>query len=112
MTPSTGRRALDLLEHGHTITAVAAQTGMPAGLVRKLGAAIGLVEHPDGTMRYTPPHGPAPAGRAEGGRARDAAANYPAAQVRAWAREHGIPCPDRGRYLPPDVVAAWRAANP
>ena len=30
------------------------------------------------------------------------------AEVRAWAREHGLPVPDRGR-LHPDIWAAYRA---
>lgn len=32
------------------------------------------------------------------------------AEVRAWAREHGLPVPDRGR-LRPEVWQAWREAN-
>jgi hypothetical protein len=32
------------------------------------------------------------------------------AEVRAWAREHGLIVPDRGR-LRPDVLAAWKAAH-
>jgi hypothetical protein len=32
------------------------------------------------------------------------------AEVRAWAREHGIAVPERGR-LRPEVYAAWRAAH-
>lgn len=32
------------------------------------------------------------------------------AEVRAWARNHGLAVPDRGR-LRPDVLAAWRAAH-
>ena len=32
------------------------------------------------------------------------------AQVRAWAREHGMPVPDRGR-LRPEILAAWRDAH-
>lgn len=31
--------------------------------------------------------------------------------VRAWAREHGIPCPARGRYLPADVLEQYQAAQ-
>ncbi|MEU0332197.1 histone-like nucleoid-structuring protein Lsr2 [Streptomyces sp. NPDC006193] len=34
--------------------------------------------------------------------------DYPAAEVRAWAREHGMHCPPVGR-VPRDVVEAWRA---
>ncbi len=34
-----------------------------------------------------------------------------AAEVRAWARQHGLPVADRGR-LPPDVHQAWRDAHP
>jgi hypothetical protein len=32
------------------------------------------------------------------------------AQVRAWARDKGMPVPDRGR-LRPEVHEAWRAAH-
>lgn len=45
------------------------------------------------------------------GRARDAAATYPTAEVRRWARDVGMACPGRGRYLPDAVVSAWRAAH-
>ncbi|MFI5685866.1 histone-like nucleoid-structuring protein Lsr2 [Streptomyces sp. NPDC051636] len=34
--------------------------------------------------------------------------SYDAAAVRAWARSHNVPCPDRGR-IPKDVLDAWRA---
>jgi hypothetical protein len=33
------------------------------------------------------------------------------AEIRAWAREHGHPVPDRGR-LRPEIVDAWHAAHP
>lgn len=33
--------------------------------------------------------------------------DYDAAVVRAWARDHNIPCPDRGR-VPKNVLDAWR----
>lgn len=36
--------------------------------------------------------------------------DYDAGTVRAWARERGIECPDRGR-VPKDIVAAWREAT-
>jgi len=45
------------------------------------------------------------------GRARDQAATYPTAEVRRWAREVGMACPGRGRFLPDAVVSAWRAAH-
>ncbi len=42
----------------------------------------------------------------------DAPAPRPStAEVRAWARDHGITVPDRGR-LRPEVWDAWRAAQP
>lgn len=104
------RRALAYLEQGHTIAVAAAHTGLTPATIRRLGAAVGLVEHADGTMRYTPPAG-SQGGRAQGGRTRDASATYPSAEVRAWARERGIPVPTRGRYLPDHVVAAWRQAH-
>lgn len=113
--PSTraATRALGHLEHGRTIAQAADLTTLTPAAVRRLGQAVGMVEHPDGTMRYTPPSGPPrpPAGRAMGGRQRAAAADYPTASVRAWARLNGIPCPDLGRYLPNEVVAQWRAAG-
>jgi hypothetical protein len=37
--------------------------------------------------------------------------DYPAAEVRAWARGQGIDCPATGR-VPKAVVDAWRAAQP
>ncbi|MEL3944833.1 Lsr2 family DNA-binding protein [Streptomyces sp. LNU-CPARS28] len=36
---------------------------------------------------------------------------YPAATVRAWARENGMKCGGTGR-VPKHIVDAWRAANP
>ncbi|MGC4918751.1 Lsr2 family DNA-binding protein, partial [Streptomyces albogriseolus] len=39
------------------------------------------------------------------------AADYPAAEVRAWAKEQGIACPPVGR-VPKAVVEAWRKATP
>ncbi|MFF1284367.1 histone-like nucleoid-structuring protein Lsr2 [Streptomyces sp. NPDC058299] len=36
--------------------------------------------------------------------------DYEPAVVRAWAREHGMRCPERGR-VPADIVAAWRATQ-
>lgn len=113
MSQPSGSRALAALEQGHTINAAARIAQLTPALVRRLGQAVGLVEHPDGTMRYLPPSGPAPqAGRAQGGHSRAQASTYPAGVVRAWARANGIPCPARGRYLPDHVVAAWRAAHP
>lgn len=111
MSSLPGRRALAVLERGGTVTAAARASGLSIALVRRIATAVGLVEHPDGTMRYTPPNGPAVDGRTAGGHARAASADYPAAEVRAWARTHGIPCPGRGRYLPADVVDAWRRAT-
>ncbi|MFF7485599.1 histone-like nucleoid-structuring protein Lsr2 [Streptomyces luteogriseus] len=35
---------------------------------------------------------------------------YPAAEVRAWAKEQGVDCPPVGR-VPKAVVEAWRAAQ-
>ncbi|MBP5883149.1 hypothetical protein QBA57_28715 [Streptomyces scabiei] len=35
---------------------------------------------------------------------------YPAAEVRAWAQEHGYDCPPVGR-VPKAIVEAWRAAS-
>lgn len=35
----------------------------------------------------------------------------PTAQVRAWARNAGLPIPDRGR-LRPEIWTAWHDANP
>ncbi|MFJ1964868.1 Lsr2 family DNA-binding protein [Streptomyces massasporeus] len=37
--------------------------------------------------------------------------DYPAAEVRAWAKGQGIDCPATGR-VPRAVVDAWRAAQP
>ena len=53
-------------------------------------ARIGLA---DGTLLGAPPE-PEPS----------------TAEVRAWAREHGLAVPDRGR-LRPEIHEAWRAAN-
>jgi hypothetical protein len=36
--------------------------------------------------------------------------DYPAAEVRAWAKEHGIDCPATGR-VPKAVVDAWKQAT-
>ncbi|MFE1925835.1 histone-like nucleoid-structuring protein Lsr2 [Streptomyces asoensis] len=36
--------------------------------------------------------------------------DYPAAEVRAWARDNSVPCPPTGR-VPKAVVEAWRAAT-
>jgi hypothetical protein len=36
--------------------------------------------------------------------------DYPAAEVRAWAVENGVGCPERGR-VPKAVVDAWRQAT-
>ncbi|WP_225825646.1 Lsr2 dimerization domain-containing protein [Streptomyces naphthomycinicus] len=36
--------------------------------------------------------------------------DYDAAMVRAWAREHGVDCPERGR-VPKAVVDAWKQAT-
>jgi len=36
--------------------------------------------------------------------------DYPAAEVRAWAKANGHACPDRGR-VPKTVLDAWRAAQ-
>jgi len=33
------------------------------------------------------------------------------AEIRAWAREHGHPVPDRGR-LRPEIIDAWHTAHP
>lgn len=53
------------------------------------------------------------AGRAASaaGAARAATVDYDPSVVRAWARAHGVDCPERGRYLPAEVVDAWRAAG-
>lgn len=40
-----------------------------------------------------------------------APADYPVAEVRAWARAQGIEVPDRGAHLAAEVVAAWREAT-
>lgn len=60
----------------------------------------------------------AEAGRAQRSTSAHAAAilragmlDYDPEQVRAWARENGHDVPARGRYLPPAIVAAWRAAH-
>jgi hypothetical protein len=45
------------------------------------------------------------------GRVRAASVNYHPPTVRSWAKANGIPCPPRGRYLPSDVVDAWRRAG-
>lgn len=46
---------------------------------------------------------------------RDAAAaahdGYPVSEVREWAREQGLNPPAHGRYLPVDIVEAWRRAT-
>ncbi|MET9815290.1 histone-like nucleoid-structuring protein Lsr2 [Streptomyces sp. NPDC006355] len=39
------------------------------------------------------------------------AVDYPAAEVRAWAKANGVDCPPFGR-VPKAVVDAWRAARP
>lgn len=40
-----------------------------------------------------------------------APADYPVAEVRAWARAQGIEVPTRGSHLAAEVVAAWREAQ-
>lgn len=42
---------------------------------------------------------------------RTAELDYPVREVRRWAREQGLPVPSHGRYLPAEVVQAWRAAQ-
>ena len=44
---------------------------------------------------------------APGGRVAD----YDPATVRAWAKANGMDAPTRGRYLPIDLVTAWRKAT-
>jgi hypothetical protein len=36
---------------------------------------------------------------------------YPVAKIRAWAQTNGIRCPERGRFLPREVVDAYEAAH-
>jgi hypothetical protein len=36
---------------------------------------------------------------------------YPVAQIRGWAKANGIRCPERGRFLPREVVQAYEAAH-
>lgn len=40
-----------------------------------------------------------------------AAPGHSTVDIRAWAREHGHPVPDRGRRRP-EIVDAWHAAHP
>lgn len=51
------------------------------------------------------------AAAAVAGRARAAAVTYDPATVRAWALEQNLDVPRVGRYLPDDVVVAWREAH-
>ena len=49
-----------------------------------------------------------PGGRAAGGADRAASVDYDPALVRAWAKAHGWDAPAKGRYLPTDLIVAWR----
>lgn len=51
------------------------------------------------------------AAAAAAGRARAAAVTYDPATVRAWALAQNLDVPRAGRYLPDDVVVAWREAH-
>ena len=107
-----------LLRAGCTVRWVAdATTWTPTAVVRA-GEALGLVLTKQGTMSTpTPPAKPVlttagpSAARVAAGRARAAAATYPARTVRAWARRAGHDVPALGRYLPTQIVEAWRAAG-
>ncbi|PSK96680.1 Lsr2 protein [Haloactinopolyspora alba] len=66
---------------------------------------------PGGNGRAAVTRSPSAESRTPGGKAAQAALDYNAAEVRAWARENGIECPTRGRFLPRGVVDAWREAT-
>jgi hypothetical protein len=50
-------------------------------------------------------------GRVGAGADRAASVDYDTAKVRAWALDNGWDVAAKGRYLPVDVVAAWRASG-
>ena len=50
-----------------------------------------------------------PGGRVSGGTDRAASVDYDPAAVRLWAKAHGWDAPAKGRYLPVDLVTAYRA---
>lgn len=84
-----------------------------AGTPRALAVALRLLdliplERLEAHHRQTADRNAARAAAA--GRARSAAVDYNPTAVRAWARETGRPCPARGRYLPPELVEAYREA--
>lgn len=106
-------RARALLAKGLTIHQVAARTTLSPRDVADVGHSHGLILMPDTTMRAPARpefHTPSP-GRQAHGRSCAANATYPTRAVRAWARANDIPAPTRGRYLPAELVTAWRAAG-
>lgn len=135
---SLRRQILDHLLSGHTVAWVVEVTGSPRDAVTRIGeqAGLRLIRPADtfvGQADRRPVTVTALLGRADrsdrqrtrslAARARtvlaelerevaaEDAARYPVSRVRAWARQRGYDVPARGRYLPSDVVAAWRAAG-
>ena len=52
-----------------------------------------------------------PGGRVAGGVDRAASVDYDPAIVRTWAKANGWDAPTKGRYLPLDLLTAWREAT-
>jgi hypothetical protein len=78
----------------------------------RLDDEILAVERALGLTRTGRPIGPARLRRQSlAGRARAAGIDYDPVAVRAWAKANGLPCPVKGRFLPPELVAAYRAAQ-
>jgi hypothetical protein len=77
-------------------------------LARELAEAQEQLRELGGGKRRSPtgPKVPAAVKQAQG-----SDRGYDPREVREWAADNGVDCPARGRFLPKDVIEAWRAAT-